>query len=152
MLQYRLGDRDSGDTTTWIHNNTWSSDWATVNANENWFVHINGNNTSSGRLYQGYGSIKEWIMDVAGLINSVPFAKAMERSGSSETIADNTASHADGTFADGDMLPWAPNSNNSPIGGAALYRLYPQPERFLRRTSTSSTRPPTCTSSPTSAP
>src|ERR1035437_9677654 len=24
MLQYRLGDRDSGDMTVWIHNNTWS--------------------------------------------------------------------------------------------------------------------------------
>lgn len=117
MLQYRLGDRDSGDTTTWIHNNTWSSDWSQVNTHENWFVHINGDNTSSGRLYQAYGSTKEWIMDVAGLINSVPMANSYGAFWTSETIADATASHADGTFADADMLPWAPNSNSSPIGG-----------------------------------
>ena len=118
MLQYRLGDRDSGDTTQWIHNNTWSSDWATVNANENWFVHVTGNNTASGRLYQAYGSTKEWIMDVAGLFNNVPFAQSYGQFWINETLADATASHADGTFADADQLPWAPDSNSSPIGAA----------------------------------
>jgi hypothetical protein len=130
MLQYRLGVRDSGDQTQWIHNNTWSSDWATVNANENWFVHVNGDNTATGRLYQAYGSVKEWIMDVGGKINNVPIANSYGAYWASTTIADNIASHADGTFADACMLPWAPNSNNSPVGGPPCTAYIPDIEAY----------------------
>jgi len=47
-----------------------------------------------------------------------------------QTLADASASHADGTFADGCVLPWAPDSNNSPVGAAPCTAYIPDLEAF----------------------
>lgn len=113
MLQYRLGVRDSGDTVPFIHNNTWSSDWATIDAHEDWFVH----DTSGNRIYQSSGTFKEYIMDAGGLINGNTTA-GWKQFWVGAVSADSAASHADGVFADSSHLPFGVPSQfySSPIG------------------------------------
>ena len=113
MLQYRLGVRAS--TPPFIHNGVWSSDFSTVDAHEDWFVHTNG---TQQRVYQNVGSIREYVMDISGQINGNTTAGWKEY-WARTVIADVDASHADGVFADSTHLPYAVPSNlwNSPIGG-----------------------------------
>jgi len=118
MLQYRLGTRDSGAQTQIIHNNTWSSDWATINAHEDWFVHDGQGN----RVYQDYdGTIREYVMDVSGLISGNTTAGWKEY-WTATTLADIAASHGDGVFADSTHLPYnIPVSLQDSHVGAAPY-------------------------------
>ena len=102
MIQYRLGVRDSGDQVSFIHNNTWSNDWSTINAHEDWFVH----DTQGNRVYQNYLTIKEWVMDAGGLINGNT-SNGWKQFWTTATLADITSSHADGVFADSTHLPYA---------------------------------------------
>ena len=118
MIQYRLGVRDSGHSANFIHNNTWSNDWATINANEDWFLHDNQGN----RVYQLYaGWLEEYCMDVSGLIDHNPGgdpAYGWKEYWSDTVISDITASHGDGVFADSTHLPYAVPSDlwDSPLG------------------------------------
>jgi hypothetical protein len=114
MLQYRLGVRDSGGQVPFIHNDTWSSDWTTVNSHEDWFVHDSQNN----RVYQLYGgNIREYVMDISGTINGNT-SSGWKEYWSSAVQSDVAASHGDGVFADSSHLPYAVPSDlwDSPIG------------------------------------
>ena len=114
MLQYRLGVRDSGGQVPFIHNDTWSSDWPTVNSHEDWFVHDSQNN----RVYQLYGgNIREYVMDISGTINANT-SSGWKEYWSSTVQADVISSRGDGVFADSSQLPYAVPSDlwDSPIG------------------------------------
>jgi hypothetical protein len=114
MLQYRLGSRDSGEQVVFIHNDAWTSDWATVNANEDWFVH----DSQGNRVYQLYGGrIREYVMDVSGTINGNT-TNGWKEYWSRTVQADVIASHGDGVFADSTHLPYAVPSEfwDSPMG------------------------------------
>ncbi len=118
MIQYRLGVRESGHEASYIHNNTWSSDWDTINANEGWFLH----DSQGNRVYQLYGaSLEEYCMDVSGLIDHDPNgdpAYGWKEYWADVVIADVAASHGDGVFADSTHLPYAVPSSlwDSPLG------------------------------------
>ena len=101
MLQYRLGTRDSGQTVVFIHNNTWSSDWSAIDPHEDWFVH----DSQGSRVYMQYGSVNEYVMDAAGLINGNA-TNGWKQFWAGATLADITASHGDGVFADSSHLPY----------------------------------------------
>jgi len=114
MLQYRLGVRDSGGQVPFIHNNSWSSDWATINSHEDWFVH----DSQGNRVYQLYGgNIREYVMDISGQINGNT-TSGWKEFWSSAVQADVIASHGDGVFADSSQLPYAIPSDlwDSPLG------------------------------------
>jgi hypothetical protein len=114
MLQYRLGSRESGEQVPFIHNDSWSSDWATINAHQDWFVHDSQNN----RVYQLYGgNIHEYVMDISGTINGNT-TNGWKEYWSTQVQADVIASHGDGVFADSTHLPYAVPSDlwDSPIG------------------------------------
>ena len=123
MIQYRLGTRESGYLTgpSFIHNDTWSNDWATINPNEDWFIHDDQGN----RVYQEYRSqqdpdkvVKEYCMDVSGLIEG-DTTYGWKEYWCDAVLADLDASHADGVFADSTHLPYAVPADlqDSPIGG-----------------------------------
>ena len=115
MIQYRLGVRESGHEANYIHDDTWSNDWDSIDPHEDWFIHDDQGN----RVYQLYGSsLEEYCMDVSGRINGNTTAGWKEYWASC-VIADCDASHADGVFADSTHLPYAVPSwlQDSPIGG-----------------------------------
>lgn len=122
MIQYRLGVRDSGHSANFIHNNTWSNDWATIDPHNEWFIpHADTN--PDPRVYQLYaGWLKEYCMDISGEINGgigTPTAYGWKEYWSDTVISDINASHGDGVFADSTHLPYAVPADqyNSIIGG-----------------------------------
>jgi len=113
MIQYRLAVRESD--AAFIHRDTWTNDWAVVDAHEDWFVHDNQGN----RVYQLYaGWLEEYCMDISGRINGNQ-GNGWKEYVASEMIIDAQASHADGIFGDSTHLPYAVPSSlwDSPIGG-----------------------------------
>ena len=115
-LQYRLGTRESGHSANYIHNDTWSNDWANINAHEDWFIHHWDTNPDP-RVYQLYaGWLKEYCMDVSGQVNGAAYG--WKEYWVDTVIADCIASHADGVFADSSNLPYAVPSDQwaSPMG------------------------------------
>ncbi len=126
MIQYRLGVRQS--TPPFIHNGTWSSDWNTVNANDDWFVRTNDSNQ---RVYQRVGNVREYVMDISGRING-NLTNGWKEYWVDTVIADIDASRADGVFADSTHLPYSVPSNlwNSPIGRPPHTRYIDDMETF----------------------
>ena len=121
MIQYRLGVRESGHSGNYIHHNTWSNDWANIDAHDEWFVpHWDTN--PDPRVYQLYaGWLKEYCMDVSGEIVGgigTPTPYGWKEYWVGSVIHDIDDSHADGVFADSTHLPYAVPSDQyaSPIG------------------------------------
>jgi len=127
-LQYRLGVRESGQSVNYIHNDTWSNDWANINSHEDWFVHDNQGN----RVYQLYaGWLKEYCMDASGLIEGNT-TYGWKEYWADAVISDAVASHADGVFADSTHLPYAVPSDlwDSPMGSPPHTAYIPHLEVF----------------------
>jgi hypothetical protein len=84
LLNYRLAT--SSGPAVYIHNDTWSSDWSDVTANEDWFMH----NPDGERLHN-----PDWDWYLHD-INNPDFQQYFIDS----TIADMRATGAQGLFAD----------------------------------------------------
>ena len=128
MIQYRLGVRESGHECTYIHNDTWSTDWDTIDPHEDWFVHDDQGN----RVYQLYnGWLEEYCMDCSGLIEGNT-TYGWKEYWSDCVLSDVTASHGDGVFADSTHLPYAVPSSlwDSPMGSPPHTAYIPHLEAF----------------------
>lgn len=115
-LQYRMGIRESGHSQNYIWNDTWSNDWATIDPNEDWFIH---DYVPGDRIYNNYnGWLEEYLMDISGNINGNTTNGWKEYWASSTINQSIIPSDADGVFADASTLPYAvPSSQyDSPIG------------------------------------
>lgn len=113
-IQYRLGVRESGHRQNYIHDDSWSNDWDSIDPHEDWFVH----DSQGNRVYQLYGGwLEEYVMDISGNINGNT-TYGWKEYFAEQSIADAEMSHADGVFADSTHLPYAVPSDqyDSPIG------------------------------------
>ncbi|KKL44469.1 hypothetical protein LCGC14_2365360, partial [marine sediment metagenome] len=131
MLQYRLGTRESGHSASYIHNNSWSNDWAYIDSNPDWFIGHWGTNPDP-RVYQFYaGWLKEYCMDVSGNISGNT-TNGWKEYFSTTVINDINASHGDGVFADSTHLPYAVPADQyaSPLGSPPHTALIPHLEIF----------------------
>jgi len=128
MIQYRLGTRESGHKQNYIHNDSWSNDWATINPHEDWFIHDDQGN----RVYQLYGGwLEEYCMDVSGLIEGNT-TYGWKEYWCDCVLDDCDDTHADGVFADSTHLPYAIPSDlwDSPIKDPPHHELIPHLEVF----------------------
>ncbi len=131
-LQYRLGVRESGHAVNYIHNNSWSNDWAWINLHEDWFVHHWDTNPDP-RLYQWYAPAghEEYVMDCSGLIEGNT-TYGWKEYWSDCVINDCDDSHADGVFADSTHLPYSIPADQyaSPLGSPPHTAYIPDLEVF----------------------
>ncbi len=128
MLQYRLGVRESGHKVDYIHDDTWSSDWDTIDPHEDWFIHDDQGN----RVFQLYnGWLEEYCMDISGQVNGNT-TYGWKEYWVDCVIADVDASHGDGVFADSTHLPYAVPDYlwDSPIGAPPHTPYIPHMEAF----------------------
>jgi len=129
MLQYRMGTRQPDMTVSFIHGNRGTHDWDEVNRHDDWFFHTNA--PVPERVYMDYGKVREYMMDISGMINGNQ-TDGWKEYWVRSVVADIQASHADGVFADSTHPPYnvPAKFNDSPLGPPPYRSYLPHLEAF----------------------